>query len=84
MSYTFTIEELRDLHTFACKTARTAGTYLRKDQIRRRKVALGIEEKLNSVDLVTAADTGVEKLIRCALCYDGDPLRAFQLLAGSQ
>jgi myo-inositol-1(or 4)-monophosphatase len=68
MSNAFTIDELRDLHAFACKIARTAGTYLRQDQIRRRKIVLGTEEKLNSVDLVTAADEGVEKLIRCASC----------------
>ncbi|KAF9465947.1 hypothetical protein BDZ94DRAFT_1252643 [Collybia nuda] len=64
MNHAFTIEELRDLHEFACKLARTAGAYLRNDQIRRRRIALGTEEKLNSVDLVTAADKSVERLIR--------------------
>jgi myo-inositol-1(or 4)-monophosphatase len=60
----FSIVELQKLHDFACNVARIAGNYLREDQLRRRKVALTTKEKLNSVDLVTAADEGVEKIIR--------------------
>lgn len=58
------IAELEELHAFACQVARRAGKYLREDQIRRQTTELTSEEKLNSVDLVTAADQNVEKLIR--------------------
>ncbi|KAK0188114.1 inositol monophosphatase [Armillaria mellea] len=60
---TFTIQDLQRLHDFACDLARRAGRYLREDQIRRQTYVLATREKLNSVDLVTAADEGVEKLI---------------------
>ncbi|KAE9390090.1 protein qutG [Gymnopus androsaceus JB14] len=61
------ISELQQLHDFACKLARRAGQYLRGEQVRRQKQTLVTREKLNSVDLVTAADEGVEKLIRDAI-----------------
>uniref|UniRef100_A0A0W0GCD1 Inositol-1-monophosphatase n=1 Tax=Moniliophthora roreri TaxID=221103 RepID=A0A0W0GCD1_MONRR len=64
---TFSIAELTELHKFACNLARKAGQYLRKDQICRRTNALDTREKLNSVDLVTQADEGVEKVIREAI-----------------
>ncbi|KAF8918899.1 protein qutG [Mucidula mucida] len=57
------LQELQQIHVFACDIARKAGKYLREDQIRRQKVSLTTREKLNSVDLVTAADETVEKLI---------------------
>ncbi|KIK57379.1 hypothetical protein GYMLUDRAFT_46255 [Collybiopsis luxurians FD-317 M1] len=64
----FSISELQKLHDFACNLARRAGEYLRGDQSRRRQAqTLATREKLNSVDLVTAADEGVEKLIRDAI-----------------
>ncbi|KAJ6504096.1 protein qutG [Mycena vitilis] len=63
----FSIVELRKLHDLASNVARTAGTYLREDQVRRRKITLASREKLNSVDLVTAADEGVEKIIKDAI-----------------
>ncbi|KIY64163.1 hypothetical protein CYLTODRAFT_381225 [Cylindrobasidium torrendii FP15055 ss-10] len=62
-----TIDELRTIHDFTCDIARKSGEYLRNDQIRRRSVALGTREKLNAVDLVTDADTTVEKLIHDAV-----------------
>ncbi|KAJ7628566.1 protein qutG [Roridomyces roridus] len=62
-----TIQQLEATHLLACKVARAAGDYLREDQLRRRNVTLATREKLNSVDLVTAADEGVEKLIREAI-----------------
>ncbi|THU97759.1 inositol monophosphatase, partial [Dendrothele bispora CBS 962.96] len=67
MATSFTIGELEKLHDFSCALARRAGKYLREDQVRRRKKALETREKLNSVDLVTDADEGVEKLIREAV-----------------
>jgi hypothetical protein len=60
----FSIAKLRKLHDVACHVARIAGNYLREDQLRRRKVTLSTREKLSSVDLVTAADEGVEKIIK--------------------
>ncbi|KAJ7719084.1 QA-X protein [Mycena maculata] len=60
----FSISELQKLHDLAFNVARIARTYMREDQLRRRKVALATRKKLNSVDLVTAADEGVEKTIR--------------------
>lgn len=60
----FSIMQLQKLHDIACSVARIAGNYMREDQLRRRKVALTTREKLNSVDLVTAADEVVEKIIR--------------------
>ncbi|KAJ6618123.1 hypothetical protein B0H10DRAFT_2030724 [Mycena sp. CBHHK59/15] len=63
----FSIAQLQKLHDVACRVARTAGNYMREDQLRRRKVALTTREKLNSVDLVTAADEGVEKIIKDAI-----------------
>ncbi|KAF9062991.1 hypothetical protein BDP27DRAFT_1427294 [Rhodocollybia butyracea] len=59
------IEALKKLHDFASVLARRAGQYLRTEQTRRH--AFSAREKLNSVDLVTAADEGVEKLIRDAI-----------------
>lgn len=60
----FSISELKELHDFTCSLARRAGAFLRDDQVRRRTIALQTREKVNSVDLVTAADEGVEKMIR--------------------
>lgn len=64
LSSSFPIADLQKLHAFACNVARQAGKYLRDDQRRRQTVSLATREKLNSVDLVTAADESVEKLIR--------------------
>ncbi|KAK7040726.1 hypothetical protein VNI00_009632 [Paramarasmius palmivorus] len=63
----FTFAELKALHDFTCNLARKAGQYLKEDQIRRRTNALDAREKLNSVDLVTQADEGIERLIRQAI-----------------
>ncbi|KAJ7176739.1 protein qutG [Mycena filopes] len=60
----FSIHELQKLHNVACNVARLAGTYMREDQLRRRQTPLATREKLNSVDLVTAADETVEKMIK--------------------
>jgi myo-inositol-1(or 4)-monophosphatase len=68
MTYTHSIAELEEYHAFACGVARLAGNFLREDQVRRRRMqALKAKEKMNSVDLVTAADIAVEKIIRFAL-----------------
>ncbi|KAJ7041058.1 inositol monophosphatase [Mycena alexandri] len=60
----FSIGELQKLHDVACTVARLAGNYMREDQLRRRQAPLATREKLNSVDLVTAADETVEKMIK--------------------
>ncbi|KAF7324813.1 Inositol-1-monophosphatase [Mycena kentingensis (nom. inval.)] len=83
----FSITQLRALHDLACSVARTAGAYLRDDQLRRRTVAISTREKLNSVDLVTVADEGVEKLIREAIlkeCPDHDFIGEESYSAGQE
>ncbi|KAJ7768202.1 inositol monophosphatase [Mycena metata] len=60
----FSISELQKLHDVARTVARLAGNYMREDQLRRRQTPLATREKLNSVDLVTAADETVEKMIK--------------------
>ena len=79
MTYSHTqcsIAELEEYHAFACGVARLAGNFLREDQIRRRRLhSLKAREKVNSVDLVTAADITVERIIRLAL--DSVDLSAF-------
>ncbi|KAF5391051.1 hypothetical protein D9757_003998 [Collybiopsis confluens] len=61
------ISELQEIHDFASKLSRRAGHYLRGDRARSQTQILPTKEKLNSVDLVTAVDEGVEKLIRDAI-----------------
>ncbi|KAF8628846.1 hypothetical protein AX17_005906 [Amanita inopinata Kibby_2008] len=65
MTFNHSISDLEELHAFACGVARLAGNFLREEQNRRRKLgALKAREKMNSVDLVTATDIAVEKVIR--------------------
>ncbi|SRR6266576_2632228 len=68
MTYTHSIAELEEYHAFACGVARLAGNFLREEQMRRRRLqVLKAREKMNAVDLVTAADIAVERIIRFAL-----------------
>ncbi|KAF8736734.1 hypothetical protein AX14_014057 [Amanita brunnescens Koide BX004] len=68
MTFTHSIHQLEEYHAFACGVARLAGNFLREEQMRRRRLyALKAKEKMNSVDLVTAADIAVEKIIRDAV-----------------
>ena len=58
MAEEYPISQLRAIHDVGCRVARSAGEYLRQDQLRRRTAAIDTREKLSSVDLVTAADEG--------------------------
>lgn len=65
MTYNHSIAELEEYHAFACGVARLAGNFLREEQMRRRRLqVLKAREKMNAVDLVTAADIAVERIIR--------------------
>ncbi|THH18823.1 hypothetical protein EW146_g2237 [Bondarzewia mesenterica] len=69
MSHTLPYADLEKLHAFACDLARQAGQRLREDQLRRQSSAThkNTREKMNSVDLVTEVDEGIERLIRTAV-----------------
>ncbi|KAF8634772.1 hypothetical protein AX15_000730 [Amanita polypyramis BW_CC] len=67
-SHTYSITDLEAYHGFACGVARLAGSFLREEQVRRRKLhSLKAREKMNAVDLVTSADITVERIIRDAV-----------------
>jgi myo-inositol-1(or 4)-monophosphatase len=80
-SVELTAEDLQSILTFTVSLARKAGELIRQGSLAIQKAGSDVNEKKNSVDLVTEYDLAVEELVKKEI---GEKYPAFKLYVPSR